>query len=364
MNDNTTFDQLPKELEQFQESMCKKYGSMSCNHNMYHIKLEDLSGNVEDYFGMNVMTNYYFDEVGYSGNSIGSEWKYVWIGNGIDASHQPSRDNKIMFNPIVKSSNILTTADKNSMYPVKYNATTGDVTQPYLINETVYDYNISGINEDIECNEIGFGPAYNNLYSHSKIYDSNGNEITITKKINQKMTIRFLWVVTINKSVYETMWSNGLYGGFMPYIFIHQYLYSKRTIYQTLARSSGMFTQNYQSTNSNYYVDGSRMIFSNNGQSVIVKQDDDRTMTTSPPTYTMQHSKFDYFDKTVLSLGVERSAIISTYSDMQLCKPYKLSTPETIETLVKTWRYDKTDFYHTLGIDAYVDEGSYIRESK
>lgn len=361
------YEQLPKELETFQKNMCDKFGSNAKFHNMYHIQLTDMDGNSEDYFGMNIMTDFYFNERGYANYDEGNKWtRYIYIGDGIDQDHQPSRDNKVMFH--VLTTTTYSNESLNSNSPMKYDSVTGYITQAKKIWRTVYDYNISGINTDVQCNEIGFGPAYNNLYSHSKIYDVNGNEKYITKRLNQRLTIEIYWIVTVHKSVYEALWTNGLYGGFEPAKFLwgqYGYRYNRTMVYQWLHRCSGCYTFGYYNSNPrNYDVLAYNNMFSDyysRGDTITVNGDE-RTWTTTTRnkenTWTMDLSRWDYFSNIVLASDYVISTISPYSFTMMLYKRYHLSTPETIETIIKTWNYDKTDLYHTIGIDHYVQRAS------
>lgn len=374
---DVVFEQLPKELEIFQQNMCDKFGSSTELHNMYHLQLTDMDGNTENYFGMNIMTDYYFHNLGYADvneGTTGDYPRYIYIGDGIDQDHQPSRDNKIMFHVLTTSTYSTENITSSNLSPIKYNSTSGYITQAVKVCKTVYDYNITGIDTDVQCNEIGYGRAYNNLFSHSKIYDESGNEKTITKRLNQRLTIELYWVVAVHRSVYEALWTNGLYGGFAPWLFIWPQRYTKgsrHNIYQWLGRCSGSYTFGQVGYNiRDYDVLALNPMFSdyrNIGDS-IVANNDERTWTSTTRTkensWTMDKSKWDYFSNIALNSDFYRTTIINPmYASLFMYKRYHLATPETIETVIKTWNYDKSDFYHTIGVDCYVDRASDINNS-
>lgn len=363
MNDNIINECIyPEKLREFENNIGANNAANSL-HNMYHIQLEDRDGNVEEYFGKNVMTNYFFRErlCGYSDN-VNRNFQ-IYVGDGVDSEHQPNVENKSMFN-------VLTTSWKSvdrtrTYYPLTYHSETGYVTQDIKACKIQYDYNLSGVTENVELNEIGCGSSATNLYSHSKIYDVDGNEKTITKRPNQTLTVTLYWRISVHESFYTNLWNDGIYGTIQPADFLNLSAYlngGKRELRVTLCKPSSTLAGYFQndSGNSGYYLPYDLTMFYNGQNSSIIQNDDgSRTWTTSTVSdsyaykkYLMEKNKFDFFSSIFFSdNGYQDSTYQTACNNYNMClfKEYKMPEAETIETLVKTSSYYKTDFMDIIG---------------
>ena len=211
INENTIHEEssssFPKGLEEFRQNIKNKDNSSDIYcHNLYLLQTTDRDGNITgEAYGMNLITNWGFKEIYTSGNSYGNY--RIYIGNGTD---EPVLTNNALYSPIITtgSTNVNTSA---SIYPFQYDSSTGIITGIQRIYQGYFDYNISGITENFEITEIGYGKSTTNLISHAKIYDSEGNPSSITKRINERLTINVFWTLNMRESIIEDNYNNGVY---------------------------------------------------------------------------------------------------------------------------------------------------------
>ena len=211
INENTIHEEssssFPKGLEEFRQNIKNKDNSSDIYcHNLYLLQTTDRDGNVTgEAYGMNLITNWGFKEIYTSGNSYGNY--RIYVGNGTD---EPVLTNNALYSPIITtgSTNVNTSA---SIYPFQYDSSTGIITGIQRIYQGYFDYNISGITENFDITEIGYGKSTTNLISHAKIYDSEGNPSSITKRINERLTINVFWTLNMRESIIEDNYNNGVY---------------------------------------------------------------------------------------------------------------------------------------------------------
>lgn len=204
----------------FLKNYIKKNGRKN-THNIYHIQKIDKAGNVvQNSFATNLVTNHGMNDMkGYdSGTSTGCLFilEHLYIGTG---NTQPSVTDtnltNIAYNYPASTESGSQPANMNGSYPIEYDSETGYIIE--TIKETKYsfyfDYELTGITEDIVIREIGFADdnsrnsyTQNTLYTHSLIYDEDGEVTSITKKDTEKLIIS----IYITSVIHEDEILNGL----------------------------------------------------------------------------------------------------------------------------------------------------------
>ena len=212
-------DDFPESLKRFSENINKKNpGLHSENHNLYLLQTTDRDGNVTgEAYGMNLMTNYGFNIMYYthSAQFIGENSYSIYIGNGTD---EPTLTNNALYSPITTTGSTYVSITR-FLYPFTYNSNTDIATANILNYKGYFNYNISGITEDKEITEIGYGKSTTNLYTHTRIYDSEGNPSSITKRINERLTIAMYIACCCKMSIIENAYNNSIYMFLNPIIF-------------------------------------------------------------------------------------------------------------------------------------------------
>lgn len=343
-------------------------------HNVYVITLTDDTGNEEVYYGCNLMTDYYFTGKGYGRAYDNGNDRYIYIGNGIDANHQPSYDNHTMFNRL--SVTIKTNTRLDDELPMFYDSTTHKPVSTVRIHRTQYDYNNSNVQADVICNEIGYGTSSTELFSHSKIYDENGNEKTITKRINQSMTIELYWRISIDPSIFSTLWSQGIYGMLRPKVLLWTRNNDAITLYENLAKSAGAWltncadSYNYWTgflTDTRYYTFNGSYTDQNRYGTVTYDATthtetwSTNSTSTSYRKFLMEARKRDFFGSIEVftywwnNCNVAQSMVQGLYFN----KPYKMSTAEDITAFIRTNHFDDVKFDEIIGKHPWQGGGSY-----
>ena len=203
-------DDFPESLKRFSENINKKNpGLHSENHNLYLLQTTDKDGNVTgEAYGMNLMTNYGFKRSYYDNNEFAESNSYsIFIGNGTD---EPTLTNNALYSPIITTGSTYVEITR-SYYPFTYNSNTDIATVNKSNYKGYFDYNISGITENKEITEIGYGSSATQLFTHTKIYDSKGNPSSITKRINERLTITMYIACCCKMSVVENAYNNQIY---------------------------------------------------------------------------------------------------------------------------------------------------------
>ena len=323
INENTIHEEssssFPKGLEEFRQNIKNKDNSSDIYcHNLYLLQTTDRDGNVTgEAYGMNLMTNWGFKNIYTSTTSYETNCK-IYIGNGTD---EPVLTNNALYSPIITtgSTNVNTSY---SIYPFQYDSSTGIITGIQRIYQGYFDYNISGITEDFEITEIGYGTSKTQLVSHARIYDSEGNPSSITKRINERLTINVFWTLNMKESIIQSNYENGVYIVMRPAF-------------------SGLLTKTYRCTL--YTIYGSQKIgctesYSNNMyHNVATLLDDNNVKSTIKPNSLLIENQRSYISDIVAV--DQRKSTTSNYAEnitgefnFMIMTKDKLPTPEEITT--------------------------------
>lgn len=222
MKMNPTSEKFPQELIDFGRKWDAKNPTKSSalNHNLYILRTTDMNGNVTgEAYGMNLMTNYGFDcAYSYGGNNSYSSL-HLFIGEG---TNTPSFENKALFQPIVTYSSTDTDINK-SYYGITYDKENDTVSLRARMYEGYFDYNLTDITEEKTITEIGYGPSYNNLWTHAQVFDADGDLRGIVKRPNERLTITMFWSLKFKPEFIRAAYDRGILMCFSPYIFLRRH---------------------------------------------------------------------------------------------------------------------------------------------
>jgi hypothetical protein len=228
MNKNIQPCDMPEDVNRFYENMKKRGLSCTDCHNIYVLETEDMEGNITGKaYGLNVMTN---DGVWYmfrnSDNTPVSSYWYLYIGEG---SGTPSPSDTALFTQI--GTTRATWVDSNTyVMNVSYDSTTGMIIGRRRVYKGYFDYNITGVTEQKQITELGFRMQTGYLITHAMVYDAEGELSSITKNLNEKLTITVYFTAAIHHSIIENAYTNHQYLLIDPGYFATADI-SRRTMY-------------------------------------------------------------------------------------------------------------------------------------
>ena len=174
--------------------------------NLYVIQKKDLDGNViDEKYGMNLMTDYGMSQFFVSAANFPTQ---LFVGNG-SGSFNHTTNTLISAITNLAAKNTSTTISYN--YPLYYDNVAGLVTCVAQFLQCYYDYNITDVTGAVTISEYGIGTAYNELWTHSWVYDNLGNQSTITKEINTRLEITVYFCMSYETSLITDAWNAGRY---------------------------------------------------------------------------------------------------------------------------------------------------------
>ena len=206
--------------------------------NIYIFESTDKNGNVTDIkYGMNLMTNNGFNTIYKTGasfalkNASGSDpGVHLYLGSGVSNFDKSSSyiETQLFGGLPATNSNI----NKDYEYPIIFSrgqqTNTGIITFVSRFGVVYYDYNITNYDVDTLVTEYGIGTSPTSLWTHSHIYDDNGNKSQVTKKANERLTI----YVYMCMSLYEHVIMNGFSND------VHMMITSNQIMYQKMQESN------------------------------------------------------------------------------------------------------------------------------
>ena len=218
------YPDLPDSLNDFLE---KNLDLNAEGHNIYHIQSVDKDGNVtNEAFGLNTMTYsglwYLYQNSAYWPDSeYSSHWRgRLWLGSG---TSEPDKNSDVLEAP----STVITTqpvinAIWNDTPAEVYDSVSDTLSSTLKIVQYYYDYNISGVNSDYSFSEIGLNlatssgyniPGYNSypLFVHALLYDSEGHQISFTKKMNERLYITIYFRYSMKMSIVRDLYDEDIY---------------------------------------------------------------------------------------------------------------------------------------------------------
>ena len=217
--------------------------------NLYVIQKKDLDGNViDEKYGMNLMTDYGMSQFFVSAANFPTQ---LFVGNG-SGSFNHTTNTLISAITNLAATNTSTTISYN--YPLYYDNVAGLVTCVARYLQCYYDYNITDVTGAVTISEYGIGTAYNELWTHSWVYDNLGNQSTITKEINTRLEITVYFCMSYETSLITNAWDAGRYivitnmqrffSGRMYENAIHTYKRNGSSTSRTTNRTKSLYANN------------------------------------------------------------------------------------------------------------------------
>lgn len=214
MNDNMKYEDYPESLSKFFDKLpYDKKGS-----NLYTIETFDINDNLIDTkFGINVITNSGFNKFYHTDDHRKTEYINVVFGNG---NGTPAITDTKLFsilpNHPMGSTNGFKETEDVSYIMAEYDPVTNYIYGRLKVATVTLDYNIPNWDDDItitEFGECGRDTTLSNyvLWTHSLVYDSNGNISSFEKKPNEKNVITIYKGSSINCSIFSDMYNQGKY---------------------------------------------------------------------------------------------------------------------------------------------------------
>lgn len=178
--------------------------------NLYVIERVDSEGNVlETKFGENVLTDYGFQQYFVSKAEFP---KNVYVGDGIDPVFD--KGSRVLQSAIsdVALTNTNTTIDYACPFyfqPSQQGLDNGLITVfcQYIQTKMVYENSAYGIQEDSRLiTEFGIGSSVSNLWTHSRVYDTQGSPSSVRKNNNEELIFTIFLCVTYPESLIKNGW--------------------------------------------------------------------------------------------------------------------------------------------------------------
>lgn len=310
-------DETYNRAMKFVDNFKTKHNGVS---NLYVFTSVDKDGNiVDEKYGMNLMTNTGFSAIYASGNSFAASDSvklYVGSGNG-NIAVTDSRLESPLFGGLAATNS---DTSKSYKYPMYYSKGENDgeglITLISRFMICYYDYNITNYSEEYRISEYGIGTSSTNIWTHSHVYDMQGNLASMLKTPNERLVITVYMCLSFYEHVIMNGWSNNRFTAI-----------TRNDIMYNRMRDSNLYT--YKRGNKKKDRTGSpqrTMDTSNNN--VYIN-------STILPSFTMYDGSADesgYFD-----------GFIFYCSGMMIVEPQFLDNPETIE-LTNYWSKDSATY--------------------
>lgn len=338
-----TFNRAMKFVDNFQP----KHHGVS---NIYVFTSVDKDGNiVSEKYGMNLMTNTGFSAIYASGSSFAASSSlrlYVGSGNsditvndtglesqafgGLAATFTTTSDKYIPIDGTSKAYN----------YPMYFSKGENDgdglITLISRFMIAYYDYNISNYPNETYLSEYGIGTSANNLWTHSHIYDINGNKASMLKTPNERLYITVYMCLSFYESVIQNGWEEKRFTAITRNDIMYNRMY-------------GSYLYTYKRGNKKVDRTGSP------SKTMDTKEKNSYTNSTIMPSFTMYDGYDDvsgYFD-----------GFIFYYTGMMIIEPQFLEEAEdiVIENYHSVAPYRYTGFAEKFGTYP-SSSGDYTKE--
>lgn len=342
-----------KQLDQFVQNMKQKHSKYAGFHNLYIIQTEDLDGNITDLkFGMNLLT-----DLGLQCINADVGTKYVAFG---DNSVEPSFTDISFTGDVLPVRPQITDTNVHAE-PLQYDSETDMISQRQYIGTCALDYNINGVNTDVTIYRFGIlnqNSASSNLMVHSKIYDISGQISSVTKRMNERLTMHVYMNGCIKSSIISTLYNQGKYfiipgmwyarfqGQNMSYTY---YCNAYRSLYQ----SYGWFLINHQPTS---YVSYGSFFYGGNNPSYNTYDSANHTMTSERGGHL---NFFSYIMSGVSSYISQLRIHVDAWFELSM--DVKLSQPEELSVdFVYTDDYNTGSLAKSFASIVNSDNDSYV----
>ena len=249
--------------------------------NLYVIERVDSEGNVlETKFGENVLTDYGFQQYFVSKAAFP---KNVYVGDGIDSVFD--KGSQVLQSAIsdVALTNTNTTIDYVCPFyfqPSQQGLDNGLITVfcQYIQTKMVYANSTYGIQEESRLiTEFGIGSSVTNLWTHSRVYDTQGSPSSVRKNNNEELIFTIFLCVTYPESLIKNSWRNsrsetGSWGTYSV-ITTPQRFFRERMYPANIYTFKNGSKTNREKTNTNTNIEDSRVTI-NTEMSAFLMTDD------------------------------------------------------------------------------------------
>lgn len=198
--------------------------------NVYVFTLRDKNDNiVDECYSMNHITKYGFNYL-YGAESSNKNWNsgYLYIGNGVAMESDPVYSISSHSMAQILYGGLAATVRSRTYdfaYPLYYKKPStseehGLITVFGKILDCYYDYNITQFPGTFDITEYGIGPVYdpnkmtnpwNNLWTHSGLYDKYGTRISVTKTPDVRLDITVYLCLSIYEDKITSLWENKMF---------------------------------------------------------------------------------------------------------------------------------------------------------
>ena len=196
-------------LYKFMDNMNMNTGHVS---NVYVARLYSPNGDVKEYYGMNLLTDLGFKQFFDTDSSI-SFASNLYIGDGTGSFNKTST--KLMsplFNGLAASTIDSSISYKYPLYYAKGDQNdNGRITTVTRYKSFRYSENITDVLSDVVISEYGIGTAWNALWTHSYVYDLQGDRAVIIKHPGERLDIEIFFCCSFLESLIMSGWSDNNY---------------------------------------------------------------------------------------------------------------------------------------------------------
>lgn len=203
-------DELYLKAMEFGKNFQKRYGMKHGLSNIYVAQLMDRDGNViEENYGMNVMTDYGMTQMFTNHASFPTN---LYIGSG-DGLFDPATNTMYQqqYAGAANTSSGGGTLTKIN-YPMYFNSSPVDPEDRtitcvcrYMVG--VFTYNIGG--GALSISEYGIGSSTTNLWTHSHVYNTAGQQITVVKPSETALVVTVFLCMSYSEKLITDAWSSG-----------------------------------------------------------------------------------------------------------------------------------------------------------
>ena len=195
----------------------KRFKKKHPNHlglsNLYVIQKVDLEGNVTEYYGMNLLTDYGMSQYFVAKQSFPTS---IYFGNGSGSFNYTSNS---LISPISNVPATVSDTSHSYAYPLYYSGeNAGGIITCVCRWLTAYiPYVWDNITTAITISEYGIGDAITyaqsdiKLWTHSWVYDNHGNKTTITKTPQEQLIITVYFCMSYTEQMINDAWEAGKY---------------------------------------------------------------------------------------------------------------------------------------------------------
>lgn len=176
--------------------------------NIYVIKKFDKNGNqIDEKFCKNMLTDYGMSHFFISGEAFPNN---LYIGNGDGTFNHTTNT---LISPITTTAATYDSSNtgRSYAYPLYYDNISGLITCVCRFLICKFPYTITGISDSVSITEYGIGTAYNQLWTHSWVYDIKGGLSRITKNPEEELEITVYFCMSYYEDLIKENWKNGRY---------------------------------------------------------------------------------------------------------------------------------------------------------